>query len=135
MLKYMKLFVALAVIACFAFQCDEDETIISNSWRVAELHLTDQDTTIIPDAEYIIIFNPDNTYSINLDINNCFGDFKITGEDQIDIGNGGCTEACCDSELAIEIFEKIMASEQYFVSQNDLNLSSDGYWIDLIRVD
>ncbi len=134
MFKFIKLSLALTVMACFAFQCEE-ETILSNKWQVTELHLTNPDTTIVPDEEYILIFNPDNTYSINLDINNCFGDFKVTGKDKIEIGSGGCTEACCDSDLAIEIFEKIMASDQYFVSNNDLNLSSDGFWIDLIRVD
>ena len=133
MFKFIKLYIVLAVMACFAFQCEKDETILSNAWRVAELHYTAQDTTLIPEAEYILIFNPDKTYSINLDINNCGGDFKITGKDNIKIRGGACTEACCDSELALEIFEKIMASEKYFVSGNNLDLSGDGFRIGLIR--
>lgn len=68
-------------------------------------------------AFYILKFNNDGTFNLRLDVNNCGGEYTINLVTRsIDFKMTACTEACCDSEIALEAVEVLEKVQIYDVA-------------------
>lgn len=77
-----------------------------------------------------IEFKRDGTFNIIPDVNICFGDFELTGETDININNGGCTEVCCDSDFSLKFIIMLSEVNSYEIKGDILKLNvSDWGWI------
>lgn len=112
------LFIALL---CLTTACDKSTAgddpmapdmtfdITEFDWRIIEVK--NGDFNAMAAAFYILELNSDGTFNLRLDVNNCGGEYTINLITRsIDFKMTACTEACCDSEIAlkaVEVLEKI----------------------------
>ena len=81
-----------------------------------------------------IEFKSDRTADVQLDVNACFGDFELQGENVIQISEMGCTEACCDSDFSQKFIEMLPQVNSYEIEDNTLKLHVSMWgWIELNR--
>lgn len=108
-----KLFLFLPFV--FLFACNGDDMgdmdnvktpidITLSDWRVSQVK-NGEDVTD-PAASYILKLEDDGTFSLRLDVNTCSGAYEIDLQNKrISFDGVGCTEACCDSEPALDVAE------------------------------
>ncbi|MFK7931934.1 MAG: META domain-containing protein [Saprospiraceae bacterium] len=98
----------------FLFACNGDDPmdvdntktpidITLSDWRV--LQVKNGDNVNDPAASYILKLDSDGMYSLRLDVNTCTGTYEVDLENKRISFDGGCTEACCDSDPALDIAE------------------------------
>ena len=129
-----KLIGIILIISNFLIACDKEESEINikeTKWRI--IHVKDIGTTFSQRAkeEYILEFSNDNHYSINLDVNDCWGNYNILNDKEIFISGSGCTEACCDSEFAEDLLELLKKMNKYNIKGDNLFLLSNNQQIKL----
>ncbi len=91
-------------------------------------------SSIAKNNEYnpIIEFYKEGNYTLELDVNGCSGEFKLTGEGEIEITLAGCTKLCCDSDFSKKIQEMLSQVSSYSIERNKLKLNITGWgWINL----
>jgi heat shock protein HslJ len=73
---------------------------------------------------YNLFFEAENSYTIYLDVNSCFGEYK-KGDDQTLIlpDYASCTEICCDKEHAMDFVNAFHKSKSYAIHGDTLILS------------
>lgn len=120
------------MIGLFSQSCqkeDVDIDITLNDWQIIEVEWDDQSTSEGTDSLYIIQFQSDAKVYLRLDVNTCFGSYVIPRKGDIEIGLGGCTEICCDSEYAAALPLLLSKMEQYYGKGDRLYLEGDGRMI------
>lgn len=138
MRKYLRLsgLVILLFATGLIVSCDKKkdlELLKNKSWKVTELVQSNADSIVFITDEYILTFEDYNGYRFNLDVNTCGGSYTISKNNTISFGEGFCTEACCDSELANNILHIILKADRYRVSGRTLLLETDSVKLALIN--
>jgi len=130
-MKHLK--VQLLLLALMAgmmtTSCDKKDIYIdltSNDWEVVKIKKDGDSGYTKARESYILSFTSENTYAINLDVNNCFGDYDITSDGNIDFGLMGCTEVCCDSEFAQNLSLLFPKMTKYYGKGDELILEGEG---------
>ena len=123
----MNKLILLLFPVCLFFACDNSDVddmgnvknpidITQSDWKVIEIK---NDTDVSnPAAVYSLKLNDDGTFEIRLDVNTCGGDYEINLVDKrIAFDPVLCTEACCDSENALDIAEVLARVTRYELAQ------------------
>lgn len=124
--------IMLMMVSCQKDKYDSGE-VIYNKWEVIDM-MSVESVHYAKNNNYnpLIQFFVNGSVSINLDANNCIGNFALTGEDKIEIMLTGCTEICCDSDFSVKIQEMLSQVKNYSIEQNKLKLNVPGWgWINL----
>ena len=100
--------------------------LTSNDWEVVKIKKDGDSGYTKARESYILSFTSENTYAINLDVNNCFGDYDITSDGNIDFGHMGCTEVCCDSEFAQNLSLLFPKMTNYYGKGDELIFEGEG---------
>lgn len=119
----------LFTIALLHSSCDRENPsveIINTQWEV--IKIKDPGNLSFSDAEesYILDFKTEGSFTINLDINNCFGSYHIPQNGSIELDRPGCTKICCDSEFAINLLHLLPKMTEYYGKGNRLFLEGEG---------
>jgi heat shock protein HslJ len=99
--------------------------LTSHEWEVVKIRYDGESSYTKAEASYILTFTNENTYAINLDVNQCFGSYEITGSGNIDIGQGGCTMICCDSKFAMQMLKLLPEMTSYYGQGDELTLEGE----------
>lgn len=83
-------------------------------WRVIEVKNGEEVDN--PAASYILKLADDGTYSLRLDVNTCTGNYDIDLQNKRISFDGGCSEACCDSDPALNIAEILGQTVRYEIA-------------------
>ena len=100
--------------------------LTSNNWEVIKIKKQGESSYTKTGESYILSFTSENTYTINLDVNNCFGDYDITSNGNIEIGLMGCTQICCDSEFAQDLAQLLPKMTTYYGKGDELIFEGEG---------
>jgi heat shock protein HslJ len=65
-------------------------------------------------------------YTLNLDVNTCFGHYQILNKGKIDIGAMACTKVCCDSEFAEDLSFLFPKMTRYYSKGEELHFEGEG---------
>jgi heat shock protein HslJ len=127
----------IVMIMVFLNACKKDEcrcdADIYHTWEVMEFMSVEsvyyaKDNNCNPAIE----FREDGTLDIHLDMNQCFGEFILSGKDGISISGIACTEICCDSDFSVKFTGMLSLVESYSVEQSKMKLIVPGWgWIEL----
>ncbi|MFY9153450.1 MAG: META domain-containing protein [Prolixibacteraceae bacterium] len=86
--------------------------------------------------QILITFNPNGTYQLQLDVNQCLGTYQSGFNSQIGIGSAGCTKICCDSEFSIKLVEMLPKVGSFKINGKTLNLEVPNWgWIEFERIE
>ena len=105
---------------------DLDIDLTTNNWKVEKIRRSGQLTYESTDSSYILRFLSDTAYTLSLDVNTCFGQYEILHKGSIEIQAMGCTEVCCDSDLAVDLSLLFPKMTQYFGKEDELHFEGDG---------
>ena len=100
--------------------------LTSHEWEVVKIQKDGESSYTKAEASYILTFTNENTYAINLDVNQCFGSYEISGGGNIDISQGGCTMICCDSKFAMNMLGLLPHMTSYYGQGDELILEGEG---------
>ena len=120
----------LGSIAFLACGNDDDDPgmgpfdITSLDWQI--YRYTNQDVDSILPVAYTFRFDKiDEDISVQFETNSCGSDYVVNlEENQISFPGLGCTEACCDSEMAETIKDLLSRVGNYEIVAPDLILRS-----------
>lgn len=137
----MKKLILNTFVCCLLFSlsaCNDDNNCncsgeIYGKWEVTKmLSLESAGYSKTDDYNPTIEFTKDGTIGIRLDRNSCFGDFEIGMGNSINIANGGCTEACCDSDFSSKFASMLSQVGSYAIEGDILKLNISGWgWYEL----
>lgn len=100
--------------------------LTSSNWEVIKIKKQGESSYTKAGESYILSFTSENIYAINLDVNNCFGDYEITSNGNIDFGLMGCTLVCCDSEFAQTLSQLFPKMTKYYGKGDELIFEGEG---------
>ncbi len=115
---------ALILTACKTEDINID--ITSNSWEVVKLKKQGDASFTKAKESYVLKFTSDTKYTLNLDVNNCSGNYEILNSGNIDIGAMGCTKICCDSEFAEDLALLFPKMTKYYAKDKELIFEGQG---------
>jgi heat shock protein HslJ len=97
-----------------------DHLILGQTWKIERLKLSN-DTVWRPGVEpwYEMTFTSSGNASLRLDVNLCGGKVNI-GQHSIKIDVQTCTEACCDSEYALQLMQSLQRIKNYKLVEDTL---------------
>ena len=103
MSKITKITVLIFTVLFTVSSCDKNNKNVNDiyhKWEVVdflslESLLYAKDNDFNPKIE----FQENGSYTLQLDANNCSGNFILSEQDLINISEVGCTKMCCDSDL------------------------------------
>jgi heat shock protein HslJ len=75
---------------------------------------------------YLFEFGDGDTWSIKLDVNQCNGQFSLSGASSIDFTRPGCSKACCDSQFAEDMLRILDVADRYQIRNGRLILQAGG---------
>ncbi len=100
--------------------------LTSNNWELVKIKKQGESSYTKAEESYIIKFTNEQTYNVNLDVNDCFGEYNITSDGLINVGPMGCTEVCCDSEFALSFLELLPKMTSYYAKGDELIFEGEG---------
>lgn len=107
-------------------------TISDNNWVVIGFKRDADAISKKPQIEYTFTFESKNQLSVQLDINLCGSDIKFKKNNTLEVSGFSCTEACCDSEMAVMIVDHLQGENTYTLLGNRLDVrTSEGSVIQL----
>lgn len=120
MKKYI-LFTLTIVFAILFSSCNQSTGIdfTSNKWKVVKLKKEGEPKFTFTEEDYILEFEKDSTFNLNLDVNNCMGKYDDSGEGSIQFEPLACTKACCDTEIAQDISMMLENMTKYAAEGNN----------------
>lgn len=129
--------VGLVFVVLFSFiSCNKDDKIaknIFNSWEI--VNFVSLESGAYPknnDYNPIIQFNKDGSYLLQLDVNNCNGNYTLSEENEITITTSTCTYVCCDSDFSEKITAMLPQVTSFNINKNKMKLDVPGWgWINL----
>lgn len=105
--------------------CDSDKNLVINkTWQVVGFKENQDALMKIPEIRYPFMFDNKNNLSISLDINSCGSSVKFRKNNQLNVEGFSCTEACCDSEMAVKIISDLVGNNTYSHSGNKLSITT-----------
>jgi heat shock protein HslJ len=117
------MFKLLFFITILAFTaCNKDRGNVINSEWIATSITYEDGQTATPDmkAKYILSFEDKKKYRLQLDINSCGGEVTFKSK-SVKFKNGmNCTEACCDSDFAVSLTDKLPQTDSWKIKGNNL---------------
>lgn len=127
----------LAFIVLFSFiSCTKDDEIandIYRSWEIVDF-MSIESVAYPKNNNYnpVIQFHDDGKFTLQLDINSCFGSFNLLLGNNIEISEVGCTLVCCDSDYSEKVITMLPQVTSYSINANQLKLNVPGWgWINL----
>ena len=135
------LFLTLFLVSIGFVSCSDDDNCACNDasllgkWEATDF-LSLESVMYSKDNDYnpVIEFRADGTMEILLDVNRCGGNFELGKDSTIQMGNAGCTEACCDSQFSQKFVAMLPRVETYDMDDSSLRLMvSEWGWINLVR--
>ena len=100
--------------------------LTTTNWEVVKIKKQGASSYTKVGESYILSFTSENTYAINLDVNNCFGDYEITSNGNIDFGLMGCTQVCYDSEFPQDLAQLLPKMTTYYGKGDELIFEGEG---------
>jgi hypothetical protein len=116
----------MILTSCEENNVDTDIDLTSNNWKVTKIRMKEELTYINPPGDYIFEFINDTTFTFNLDINTCGGEYKIINNGNIELDAPYCTMACCDSEFAFQLVQVIPTISKFYGIDNKLVFKGQG---------
>ncbi|WP_346862640.1 META domain-containing protein [uncultured Draconibacterium sp.] len=113
--------------------CSED---IYGKWEVKEF-MSVESALYAKNYDYnpVIEFKNNGTYLLQLDRNNCLGEFEFDGSDNGTITGASCTKVCCDSDFSIKFGAMLGQVSSFEIDGDELKLHVSGWgWIVLERI-
>lgn len=111
----------LVLLSC----CTEEKAFkddIRGKWKLVNLTMAEKMLPQTPEKDYTIHFKNDTSYELSLDVNQCFGDYKLDKNGEITLGPAGCTMVCCDSDFALKWTRLLRKMEYFSLTGNNLVL-------------
>mgnify|MGYP000037970671 CR=1 FL=1 len=118
----MRVSLILLFLAALASCGSQDDLELTGVDWVVDYYTENGEQTVSPDVNYILNMNTSD-YSFRMDVNTCFGTFTTSNKSQITYSSAGCTEICCDTEIAEKALELISTAEEYKIEGIELTLS------------
>lgn len=100
--------------------------LTANEWEVVKIRKQGESAYTNTEKSYIVKFTNEQTYSTHLDVNDCFGEYEITSNGNITVGQMGCTEVCCDSAFATTLSDLFPKMTSYFGKDDELIFEGEG---------
>ncbi|MDQ3190387.1 MAG: META domain-containing protein [Bacteroidota bacterium] len=110
-----------AIISC----TKEKSTIVENTWLVESIKIHADSSLKYTNNEYLLQFENKTNYSLSLDVNSCFGSVNFLSNKRVDFKSLNCTEACCDSDFALNTADILGEVNKYSVIDSKLVFSSE----------
>lgn len=122
-------YITFILFVSMLWSCEKEEIetdITSNNWKV--LKIKNQEDSIYTESlnSYILDFNSDTTFTINLDVNTCFSQYEIIKGENIEIKAVSCTEVCCDSEFANNLMLLLLNMTNFNTEGDELIFEGNG---------
>lgn len=93
--------IILSLLTLTVISCDSaSKEFIGTSWIVTSLERNGEQVRAVDDI--ILTVKEDAKFALKLDVNNCFGTYKLQG-DKIKLKDLLCTEICCDSKFSMDV--------------------------------
>ena len=112
--------------SCEKENIDTEIDITLNEWKVIKIRKQGELFYLSATESYIFEFINDTTFTFNLDVNSCGGQYKIISKGNIKLGCTYCTEICCDSDYAEELLQLIPNMTKYYGEDNKLIFEGQG---------
>ena len=100
--------------------------LTATTWEVVKIKKQGESSYTKAEESYVLTFTNEQTYTLNLDVNNCFGDYEIASKGNIDLGHVGCTMICCDSEFAQNLTQLFPKMTKYYGKGDKLIFEGEG---------
>ena len=100
--------------------------LTANDWEVVKIKKQGASSYTKAEESYVLAFTNEQTYTLNLDVNNCFGDYEIASKGNIDLGRVVCTMICCDSEFAQNLSQLFPNMTKYYGKGDKLIFEGEG---------
>ncbi|MBA7571827.1 hypothetical protein ES708_13596 [subsurface metagenome] len=126
-----KLIFWLGLFLIIFFSCEKENIdteidITLNDWKVIKIKKQGELSYLNAAESYIFEFINDTTFTFNLDVNSCGGQYKIISKGSIELGDTYCTEICCDSDFAEDLRQLIPQMTRYYGKGNELIFKGQG---------
>lgn len=89
------------------------QRLLQSTWRLETFNGEAIDHEVYGEQAFVLQFKNGVNYEFSLDVNNCGGSVKADDRGGIKFEMPGCTEMCCDSELAMQISNALSKVEKY----------------------
>ena len=100
--------------------------ITSNNWEVVKIKKQGESKYTKAGKSYIIVFKNDGSFTLRLDVNTCYGNYKIIKSGSIKLDGVGCTEICSDSDFAVDLAYLFPKMTEYYGKGKELILEGQG---------
>jgi len=100
--------------------------LTSSNWEVVKIKKQGESSYTKAEESYILKFTDKQTYNVNLDVNECFGEYNIKSSGNIYMSTMGCTEICCDSEFALSFSELLPKMTSFYGNGDELIFEGEG---------
>jgi heat shock protein HslJ len=121
--------ILIALLSLIMWSCEKENFDIdlkSSSWKLVKIKNQGDSSYTEASEIYILVFSDDETYTLSLDVNTCFGDYEIINNGKINISAMGCTEICCDSEFAENLISLLHQMTRFDEKGNELIFEGNG---------
>lgn len=119
----MKNVLNLLFLATFLMSCNKEiEPITENDWVVIGFKRDADAISKKPEIDYTFTFESKKQLSVRLDINLCGSEIKFKKNNILEVSGFGCTEACCDSEMAVMMISHLQGENTYTLIGNRLDI-------------
>jgi len=121
------LFILIMAIPIAFLACDKtvdgNQNDLNKKWELTKF-ISNESVSYTKNNNYnpTIEFKTDGTFSLKPDVNQCGGNFSITGENKISISPAWCTEMCCDSQFSQKFIEMLPLVKSFTIEGNNLTL-------------
>lgn len=128
MKKYIFWFGMFLVIftSCEEDNFDTEIDITLNDWKVTKIQKHGAISYLNAPENYIFEFINDTTFTFNLDVNGCGGQYRIISKGNIELSESYCTMICCDSEYSEELLQLIPKMTKFYGIDNKLVFQGQG---------
>lgn len=100
--------------------------LTTNNWEIIKIKKQGESSYKKAVNSYVLSFINQSSYSINLDVNECFGSYEVISDGNINLGPLGCTEICCDSEFAQTLSDLLPKMTSYYGKSDELIFEGEG---------
>lgn len=115
---------SLLISACSKNSTNVD--ITEYYWNVTVVQKPGEQKPTIANGNYIVRFDTNGTFTLQLDVNGCGGSYSLGNKGSITFSNLFCTHVCCDSQIGEPIAEILPTVRSYSFKGNYLILKGDG---------
>ncbi len=125
----LQILIFIITLSLISWSCAKEDInidITSSTWEVVKIKNQGESSYSRAKDDYILKFENDSTYTLELDVNSCFGTYKILDNGSIEISGLGCTYICCDNEYSDKLSQLIPKMTSYFGKGKELILEGEG---------